>query len=287
MRHHPVKIGIISFFIVLFFMPIGHALMVLTDVLLQEQKLSGAFFIGFLGCLLLFISINRELKSATATLLGLLAGVLVWTGWIEFSFVWIAEKLSTPALVQNGVVVTKPEYLLMPSSLGLLGAFSLFYLFTSSKCQFFNWFQKRLHIKKHIKQKEKGKPVAVITFIETIMILWVFYMVLLFVYDDGIFGDQHPVTYLVAFGSLVWSGYLLPKLLRIQKFDYAIRYAIPTVIIFWNFVEILGRWNLFKEVWIHPLEYWKELLGIAIVLLGFVAYYLRKTQFTKRDKLLI
>lgn len=285
MQHKSIKIGIFSFFIVLFFMPIGHALMVLTDVLLQEHKLVGAFAIGLLGCILLFVSINRELKAATATLFGLLAGVLVWTGWIEFSFVWIAEKLSTPALIENGVVVTKPEYLLMPSSLGLLGAFSLFYLFTSSKCQFFNWFQKHLHIKKHIKQKERGKPLAMITFIETIMILWTFYLVLLFVYDEGIFGDQHPVTYLVAFGSLAWSGYLSPKLLRIQKFDYAIRYAIPTVIIFWNFVEILGRWNLFKEIWIHPLEHWVELLCIAAVLLGFIGYYIIKTQATKERKL--
>ena len=31
-------------------------------------------------------------KKGMATLLGLLSGILIWTGWIEFSFVWIAEK---------------------------------------------------------------------------------------------------------------------------------------------------------------------------------------------------
>ena len=38
--------------------------------------------------------------------------------------------------------------------------------------------------------------------------------------------------------------------MRIKAFDHALRYAIPTVIIFWNFVDVAGRWNLFAEVWV-------------------------------------
>lgn len=70
------------------------------------------------------------------------------------------------------------------------------------------------------------------TAIELIMILWTFYIILLIVYDSSIFGDKHPVTYIIAFGSLLWSAYLFMKLLRIKKLGFAIRYAIPTVIIF-------------------------------------------------------
>ena len=108
------------------------------------------------------------------------------------------------------------------------------------------------------------------TAIELIMILWTFYIILLIVYYSSIFGDKHPVTYIIAFGSLLWSAYLFMKLLRIKKLGFAIRYAIPTVIIFWNFVEILGRWNLYKEIWVHPLQYWFEMLLVTIIFIALV-----------------
>jgi len=268
-----IKIGVFSFILVLLFMPLGHTLMILNERLLTNHKLIGAGIIGFIGVCLLVLGISKDRKKSTATLFGLLAGILVWTGWIEFSFVWVAEKLHIEALTINGEVVTKPEYLIMPSSLGLLGSFMLLYLFTYNNCQFFNWFQHVFDIKKHIKIKNNEKAIAVSTFIETIMILWTFYIVLLLVYDDDIAGDKHPFTYIVAFGSLIWSIYLFLKLLKIKKFDYAIRYAIPTVIIFWNFVEVMGRWNLFKEIWVHPFEHWIEISIITILLIGFIAYY--------------
>ena len=58
--------------------------------------------------------------------------------------------------------------------------------------------------------------------------------------------------------------------MRIKKLGFAIRYAIPTVIIFWNFVEILGRWNIFKEIWVHPLQYWFEMLLVTIIFIALV-----------------
>ena len=93
------------------------------------------------------------------------------------------------------------------------------------------------------------------------------------------------MTYFVAFGSLSWSLYLALKLIKIQKFDYAIRYAIPTVIIFWNVVEILGRWNLFKEIWVHPIEHWIEIVIITLLFLAFIAYYIYESKTSKYNKL--
>lgn len=112
------KTGLIAFLIVLLLMPLGHALMVLNEHMLDEQKLIGAFFIGVLGLALLVWGIFSDKKRTLATILGLLGGVLLWTGWIEFSFVWIAEKLNIPHLEENGEVVTNAEYLVMMSSLG-------------------------------------------------------------------------------------------------------------------------------------------------------------------------
>ena len=276
-----LKAGIPAFIIVLLLMPLGHTLMVLIGKWIEGGKFIGALSVGTLGVILLRMGIGRKAGDLAATLLGLAAGILVWTGWVEFSFVWIAEKLRVPPLMENGEVATRPEYLVMLSSLGLLGTVSLLFLFTRTKCQFLAWSQKLLGHKERLKLESgppPARPLAVITFIETVMVIWTFYIVLLLAYDPAIAGDRHPLTYLIAFGSLFWSIYLFLKLIRITSFDYAIRYAIPTVVIFWNFVEITGRWNLFKEIWVHPMEHWMENSIILASLFFFAVYYIRGDQ---------
>lgn len=268
------KVGFFAFMIVLLFMPIGHALMVLNEQLFEGSKYIGAFVIGGIGFVCLIYGIKKEHKPSLATMMGMLAGILVWTGWVEFSFMWIAEKLGVAPLMENGEIATKPEYLVMMSSVGLLLAMLIFFFLSNTKCQFFVWFQKIFGIRKQIKTTEtKSKLASVITFVETIVILWAFYILLLLVYDKDIAGDQHPATYVVAFGSLFWSLYLYLNLIRIRSYDYAIRYAVPTVIIFWNFIEVIGRWDLFKEIWVHPFEHWLENSIILFMLLFFSVYY--------------
>lgn len=271
--------------IVLLFMPIGHALMVLNERVLEHHKLIGAFIIGLLGAFSLVYGIVKNSNKLIATLAGLLAGILVWTGWVEFSFVWIAEKLSVAPLMEDGEVATKPEYLVMMSSLGLLLTLLLFFVFSNTKCQFFIWFQKVFGLRAKISASGgSSKLTAMVTFVETIMILWTFYIVLLLVYDKEIAGDKHLATYIVAFGSLFWSMYLFMNLIRISNYDHAIRYAVPTVIIFWNFVEVIGRWDLFKEIWVHPFEHWIENSVILLLLLGFSTYYFVENYKYKKKK---
>ena len=267
------RTGTLSFIIVLLFMPLGHVLMVLNEKLIPEHKFLGAAILGFTGLFLLFIGIRKNEKPLTSTLLGLIAGILIWTGWVEFSFVWIAEKLGVAPLIENGEIATKPEYLVMMSSVRLLSTILILFFFKQSSCTFFQWFQK-LGKMEMTKVKSQEKFWAGITFIETIIILWTFYIVLLLVYDKDIAGDRHPLTYFVAFGSLFWSAFLFLKLIKIKKFDYAIRYAIPTVIIFWNFVEVTGRWDMFKEIWVHPFEHWIANSIILGFLIGFTIYYI-------------
>ncbi|MBI1183946.1 hypothetical protein GC194_06720 [bacterium] len=276
-----MKSGLIAFFIVLLLMPLGHTLMVLVEELGAAYRYTGAFAVGSLGLLSLYVGVRLQ-KALPATVLGLLAGVLVWTGWIEFSYVWIAHKLQVQPLMEGDEVATKPEYLVMLSGLGLLSAFLLHYMFHKTRCQFFAWWQRLLGLRAGKSGAEK--PPALTTFTELIMVIWTFYLVLLLVYDKDIAGDDHPLTYLVAFGSLFWSVYLFGKLLRIKKMDYAIRYAIPTVVIFWNFVEVMGRWNLLKEIWLYPYEHFLELCMILSLLLIFSTIYFVEARKTRLKK---
>ncbi|QGY47592.1 hypothetical protein GM418_29165 [Maribellus comscasis] len=259
--------GIIAFLIVLLTMPLGHAAMILMEKGLgHEHVYKAALILGFIGIVFLVVGILSK-KEISATLWGLFGGLFVWTGWIEFAFVYYANRFGVEPLVENGEIITKPEYLIMPSSVGFWAVFMLYYLVgTHSGCRLFLWFQKKLKIDKKIPLPKSPRNPALATFMEMIMLLWTFYMVLLFAYDPSFAGDRHPVTYFVAFASLLWSLILFVKLIKIDHLAYAIRYAVPTVIIFWNFVEILGRWNMLKEVWIEPAKYCLEMLLMLFVL---------------------
>ena len=278
-------VGILAFMLVLFTMPLGHTLMILIE---ESYKYIGATALGMAGVILLLISTKYPGKENAQTYLGLFAGLFIWTGFIEFSFVYAAEVLGVAPLMENGEIVTKPEYLIMPSSLGLLIAGVLyFFLDSQTRCNFFLTLKRWTGLNLPLGKVDKTKNYANITAIETVFVIWLFYIVLLIAYDDRIAGDKHWATYVVMAGSLVWSIYLITKLIKFKRMAPAIRYAIPTVVVFWNVVEILGRWNFFKEVWIEPEMYLLEvvLLAIGFVVALLLAFFLpQPSKYTNDNK---
>ena len=258
--------GVLAFLIVLFAMPLGHAAMILLEKAFGHEHVFGvALVLGLMGIGMLFAGICAK-NDSSATFWGFFGSLLVWTGWIEFAFVYYAHRYGVPPLVENGEIVTKPEYLILPSTMGFWAVAMLYYFVgTKSGCPFFLWFQKKLKVKKITELKVTSRNVALTTFNELILVLWTCYLVLLISYDKNFFGDRHPVTYFIAFGSLFWSLYLFFRLLKIKEMGYAIRYAIPTVVIFWNFVEIMGRLKFFKEIWVEPVQYLLEIMLLIIV----------------------
>ncbi len=269
-------VGILAFIVVLLSMPLGHAVMILMESIFgQNHQYTAAILMGILGVYLLLrgIKINKESQS---TWLGLFAGLFIWTGWVEFSFVFYAHHLGVQPLIENGEIVTKPEYLLFPASIGVLLASLLFFFFNKeTRCHFFKWFHRNFKIDIGKPTSGKERSFSTITAMETIYITWFFYIVLLLVYDNSFFGDRHWVTYSVFYSSLVWSLYLFIRLLKFKKMASAVRYAIPTVIIFWNAIEILGRWSFFEEIWIKPGEYALEmrLIFTAFIVVTFLVIF--------------
>ena len=206
-------------------------------------------------------------SEVAGTWMGFWAGTLLWTGWVEFSFVWSANYLNVPDLMDPrvpGEIATKAEYLVMMSSVGVLMAtLAYFMLNRETKCNMFVWIQRNLKLRTGKPSRGYQRNFAAITALETIYVVWFFYVALLFIYDENILGDHHPVTYGLFFLNTVWAIYLLQRLVRFWKVTTAVRYGIPTAIIAWNSVELAGRWHLFTEFWERPQDFGLEMSLVA------------------------
>jgi len=278
-----VWMGIATFFIVLFTMPLGHALMIIMEKTMTPHAVNwAAFWMGVVGIVMTIYGIFVK-GDTKQTLLGLFGGLLFWTGWVEFLYVYYAHRFGVQPLYDAaGNIVTKPEYLIMPTSLGFFVMFMMLYIFSAKTgCYFIEWIQKKLlHNKKvEVQLKPMAHHSSLVTFLELNVMMWCGYLILLICYDDHFLGDRHPVTIALAIVCLVASFYMMRYQLKIKTWGYSIRYAISTVIVFWNFVEIVGRWNWITEIWVHPSEYKTEMITMLIVfilLFTIIASFSRK-----------
>ena len=276
---------IASFVLVLFTMPLGHALMILMEKFMDPVTVHYAgFTMGFVGLIMVIVGVFVK-GDTRQTLWGLIGGLLFWTGWVEFLFLYYARRYGVPPEIEHGVVVTKPEYLIMPASFGLWMMVMTMYIFsTRNGCDFITWIQEKL-FGKH-KNKIVVQPMthhtSIITFMELNMILWAFYLLLMFCYDKNFLGDHHPVTYLIGIGCFIGSLFMFRRQLHIAAWGANIRMAVATVIVFWTPVEILGRINFFKEFWVHPQEYGFLLLCILGAFILLLVYMWLKGAKKKR-----
>ena len=272
--YRPPFVGLLAFVIVFVVQALGHTVMIAMENLFgKEYIFQSAFALGLVGAVLLFIGMKSQ-NEVAATWLGFWAGTLLWTGWIEFAFVWSGDYLGVPDLMDPnmpGQIATKAEYLVMMSSVGILFAtLAYFTMNKETKCNFFLWFQRNAGMRTGKPNPAHERNFAAITALETIYVVWFFYLLLLFMYDESILGDRHPVTYGVFFINVIWAVYLFQRLMKFWKVTTAIRYGIPTAIISWNLVEIAGRWHLFTEFWEHPQDFGLEmsLIGVGVTIVA-------------------
>ncbi len=260
--YRPPFIGMMAFFVVFLVQGLGHTQMVLMENIFGHHVYWSAFTTGVIGAVMLWFAMRSEGEVA-GTWLGFFAGTFLWTGWVEFNFVWSAEVLGVPDLMNPrvpGEISTKGEYLVMMSSAGVMLA-TMFPMIMNreTKCNMFQWFQRHLGLRTGKPSRAYQRNFGYITCLETVYILWFCYLFLLFIYDESILGDHHPVVFGIFFVGTVWSLYLINRLRQMWKVTTAIRYAIPTAIIAYSAYEIVGRWNLFTDIWVDPGKYWFEL----------------------------
>ena len=275
-----------SFFLVLFAMPLGHALMTIMDKFMSEDTVHVAgFILGLVGLVMVIMGVFAK-GDTRQTLWGLFGGLLFWTGWVEFLFLYYARRYGVPPEIENNVVVTKPEYLIMPASFGMWMMTMVMYVFsTKNGCDFITWIQKVCFRDKRkvIVTQPMTRHTSIVTFMEINMMLWAFYLLLMFCYDKRFLGDHHPVTFLVGLACFIGSVFMFKRQLKLAAWGSNIRMAIATVIIFWTPIEILGRINFFREFWVEPEKYSLEMIVILVMFLG-LGVYLWKKGASKRKK---
>lgn len=278
-KKYPFK-AISSFLIVLFTMPLGHALMILMEHFMSPTALHySAFAMGFAGMLMVVLGVFVK-GDTSQTLWGLFGALFFWTGWVEFLFMYFANRFGTQPMLDpaTGEVVTRPEYLIMPASFGFFMMVMIMYIFsTRNGCNFINWCQRQMFRgrKSEICARPMTRHASIVTFMEFIMIMWASYLLLMFCYDPVFLGDSHPVTILVGAGCFIGACFMFARQLRIPSWGANIRMSIATVVVLWTPVEIMGRNNLFKEIWVAPLEHKTEMALIlaAFVILGLYMLY--------------
>jgi hypothetical protein len=288
--YRPPWVGLLAFLVVFIMQGLGHTQMVLMEAIFGEHFVyQSAFITGLIGAVCLFIGMRME-GEVGATWLGFFAGTCLWTGWVEFTYVWSANVLGVPDLMDQyaqGEIATKAEYLVMMSSAGvLLATLVPLMMNRETKCNMFVWFQRNLRLRTGKPSRGYERNFAYITCLETIYVIWFCYLALLFIYDETILGDRHPVTYGILFVGTIWSLYLIRRLIQMWKVTTAVRYAIPTAVIAYSCYEIVGRWNLYADIWVHPGLYWKELTGflIAVVIAAVLAVLTPQHQKARLDK---
>ena len=297
---------IASFFLVLFTMPLGHALMrVMEDTMSHHVVNVSAFIMGAVGLAIAVwgVFVKGDTKQ---TLFGLFGGLLFWTGWVEFMFGYFAARfgvhydLTGSGIVQttteyingigvnhemliNGVNVndipaaelkamrgSRPEYLIMPASFGFWVMFMVLYIFGSKTgCHALNWLQKVFFGNKRdeIVPSHFSRHTSITTFEELNVMMWTCYLLLMFVYDPVFLGESHPVTIAIAVGCLIGAFFMFKYELKLGAWGANIRMAVSTVVVFWTTVEVFARNGLFTEFWVEPLAHIPEMISILATFL--------------------
>jgi len=278
----PPFVGLVTTVLMLLAVGLGHAVMrAIENALGHDNTYVASIFIGFGGIVMLWYGVKSR-RENFATWMGFGAGLVVWMAWVEFFYMYYGRKnFGLMPRVENGVVTTEPEYLIMAATIGVLFAMLAWYIFDKdTRCNMFVWIQNRLGLRDGLGERSKtarDRNYALITFMETFYVTWFMYAWNLLVFDPAFVGTGDSAFYAEAatmFLSITWGGFCFSRLIRYRRTSTALRYAIPTANILWISVELASRWGILTEIWLYPARYATELLLIsaAFIVMAVMIY---------------
>jgi hypothetical protein len=225
---------------------IGHIVMVLIEKYNPAMKYDFAWACAIVGVLTIYMTRWCK-RDGWQSFWGILGGLGLWFAF-EYSLMYGGSRLGV-TYTFNG---SYPEYRMMKWTFMLWIMVFMYLLFQESvRCNFVYFLRRKLRLMRGVVATGKISNYGPRTAFEYIMITWAFYLLLMIGYDEQIAGAYSVFTYGVFFASFSVFFYLTYKLLGYDKFGANLKYAIPTVTILWNDVEILAKWGMLKEPWVH------------------------------------
>ena len=206
-----------------------------------------------LGVALLWLT-SRLKSDAAQTIVGVFGGNLLWTGGIEYGLTIGARSLGIGKTI--GVVAGQPvavygEYILLKHTWGLLALVMVYLLFLeSSRCPLFLFWRKNVPTMRGpivYGRIDNYGPRSGFQYATTV---WGFYLLLLWAYDERVFGVFSLMTRATMLLSIAGSIYCIYRLHRQTGWGTSVRYAIAAMIVVWTPIEIAGKWGLLREPWL-------------------------------------
>lgn len=269
--------AIASIAVTLVAMPITHLIArALKNGCVGVEQFYAGMAMGGIGLFMVIAGIFVR-GDARQTLLGLFGGMFYWMGAIDFLFMFYANRYGTHAQLDplTGEIVSRPEYLILPSTFGFWAMTMMLYLFcTANGCNFLNWWQKLFFgkHKKEIAARPMTRHTSIVAFMEVITMLWTCYLVLMFCYDERFIGDHHPITLVVGMIGFIGSLFMFVRLLKYKSWGISLRYGFATVIIFWISVEVFDRIHVLEGLWNNYGAHWDQ-IAIICGTLAFAGIY--------------
>lgn len=206
-----------------------------------------------LGLLLTWVT-SRLASDAAQTIVGVFAGNLLWTGGVEYGLTLASRALGvgkTVGLVDGQVAAIFGEYVLLKHSWGALALVLAYLLFVeSSRCPLFLWARERAPLMRGALTTGRIDNYGPRTAFQYATTVWGFYLLLLWAYDERVFGVHGTFTTLVLVGSLAASCFTVYRLSQLSGWGPSIRYAVGAMVVVWTPVEVLGKWGVFREPWL-------------------------------------
>ncbi|HJK97545.1 MAG TPA: hypothetical protein RMF84_10005 [Polyangiaceae bacterium LLY-WYZ-14_1] len=210
----------------------------------------GLCVVGFL-----LIWATAAFRSDTVqSILGIFGGNLVWTGGIEYGLTIAARTLGVGKAVgvQDGeLVAIFGEYVLLKHTWGALALVMAYLLFLeSSRCPVFLWWRRNVPSMRGPIATGRITNYGPRSAFQYSTTVWAFYLLLLWAYDEHLFGVYSLVTKGILFGSVAGSIYCVWRLHHQNGWGPAVRYAIAAMIVVWTPIEIFAKWGVLNEPWL-------------------------------------
>jgi hypothetical protein len=206
-----------------------------------------------LGLVLVWAT-SRVQSDAAQSILGIFGGNLIWTGGVEYGLTIAARTFGLGkalTVVDGQVVAVYGEYVLLKYTWGAMALIIGYLVFLeASRCPIFLWWRERVPTMRGpiaAGRIDNYGPRSAFQYTTTV---WAFYLLLLWAYDENVFGVHGLFTRAVLLLSIAGSIYCVRRLHQHTGWGPSVRYAVGAMIVVWTPIEIVGKWGLLKEPWL-------------------------------------